>query len=344
MKVKLNTCSNFCAPFSIAARQTTPNQPSSNRSMGWKGFPNVSKASASGELPPGRELRERDVAATGGKRNKNERLQRRRWEQLETEGQDLSVFKIYGDSSEVYTAGSIVEEEEQEQREKKNDNLGGTENTATAGEKRSEEKGEDGASISNAVVMQFMQQQIQQMQQGLQKGCEGGRLRKQSGAGKLSQRELYEVKPPSQKKRRLNSNLDSYLRLPINSKAGAQHKRHIKEHKSRKLPAGCGRQKHVEKTVTTPDSRKDHEERRSEEQNGKENIVVRRIMVETNVKFSKEGVGIAQLANHNLKLIFYCDCITSMYKDPNLINSSKLRVMATLLHKHKADKTTSVFQ
>uniref|UniRef100_A0A1A9VAJ1 t-SNARE coiled-coil homology domain-containing protein n=1 Tax=Glossina austeni TaxID=7395 RepID=A0A1A9VAJ1_GLOAU len=45
------------------------------------------------------------------------------------------------------------------------DNLGGTENTATAREKHSEEKGEDGASVSNAVVMQSMQQMQHQMQQ-----------------------------------------------------------------------------------------------------------------------------------------------------------------------------------
>uniref|UniRef100_A0A1A9UZ74 Fork-head domain-containing protein n=1 Tax=Glossina austeni TaxID=7395 RepID=A0A1A9UZ74_GLOAU len=44
------------------------------------------------------------------------------------------------------------------------DDLGGTENTATAREKHSEEKSEDGA---NAVVMQFMQQ-MQQMQQQTQ--------------------------------------------------------------------------------------------------------------------------------------------------------------------------------
>uniref|UniRef100_A0A1A9VHW5 Uncharacterized protein n=1 Tax=Glossina austeni TaxID=7395 RepID=A0A1A9VHW5_GLOAU len=50
------------------------------------------------------------------------------------------------------------------------DNLEGTENTATAGEKRSVGKGEDGTTISNAIVMQFMQkmQQMQQVQQQIQ--------------------------------------------------------------------------------------------------------------------------------------------------------------------------------
>ncbi|KAI9575840.1 hypothetical protein GQX74_014677 [Glossina fuscipes] len=42
---------------------------------------------------------------------------------------------------------------------------------------------------------------------------------------------------------------DSHLRLPTNSKAGVQHKRHIKGDKWKKLPDDCCRQKHVENTV-----------------------------------------------------------------------------------------------
>uniref|UniRef100_A0A1A9UPG0 CCHC-type domain-containing protein n=1 Tax=Glossina austeni TaxID=7395 RepID=A0A1A9UPG0_GLOAU len=93
---------------------------------------------------------------------------------------------------------------------------------------------------------------------------------------------------------------DSYLRWPINSKAGLQHKCHIKGDKSSKLPDNCVRQKHVEKTVTTPECRK---ECMLEEQNAKENIVVRRIKVETNVKFSKDDVRNAQLADDDFKVI-----------------------------------------
>uniref|UniRef100_A0A1A9V4N5 Uncharacterized protein n=1 Tax=Glossina austeni TaxID=7395 RepID=A0A1A9V4N5_GLOAU len=57
------------------------------------------------------------------------------------------------------------------------DHLGGTENTATAGDQRSEEKAENGTSISNAVVMQFMQQmqrQTQQVQQQVQQHIQSG--------------------------------------------------------------------------------------------------------------------------------------------------------------------------
>uniref|UniRef100_A0A1A9VE48 Uncharacterized protein n=1 Tax=Glossina austeni TaxID=7395 RepID=A0A1A9VE48_GLOAU len=83
----------------------------------------------------------------------------------------------------------------------------------------------------------------------------------------------------------------------------ALHKRHIKEDKSKKFPDGYGRQKHVEKTVMTPKCRKDREGRMPEEQNAEENIVVCRIKVETNVKFSKDGMRNAQLADDNLKVI-----------------------------------------
>uniref|UniRef100_A0A1A9V133 CCHC-type domain-containing protein n=1 Tax=Glossina austeni TaxID=7395 RepID=A0A1A9V133_GLOAU len=62
------------------------------------------------------------------------------------------------------------------------------------------------------------------------------------------------------------------------------------------------RQKHVEKTVTTPECREDREGRTKEE-NAKENIVVRGINVETNVKFSKDDVQNAQLADDDLKVI-----------------------------------------
>uniref|UniRef100_A0A1A9VKZ9 Integrase catalytic domain-containing protein n=1 Tax=Glossina austeni TaxID=7395 RepID=A0A1A9VKZ9_GLOAU len=63
---------------------------------------------------------------------------------------------------------------EQQQREQKNNNLGGKENTATAEEKRSEEKGEDGINITDAVIMQFMQQQIQQGQQQIPQQIQSG--------------------------------------------------------------------------------------------------------------------------------------------------------------------------
>uniref|UniRef100_A0A1A9V7V7 Uncharacterized protein n=1 Tax=Glossina austeni TaxID=7395 RepID=A0A1A9V7V7_GLOAU len=76
----------------------------------------------------------------------NAELKQRLVEHLEKEGEDLFILEF------EYN----IEGREQP------DNLGGTENTATAREKHSEEKGEDGA---NAVVMQFMQQIQQQMQQ-----------------------------------------------------------------------------------------------------------------------------------------------------------------------------------
>uniref|UniRef100_A0A1A9VL47 CCHC-type domain-containing protein n=1 Tax=Glossina austeni TaxID=7395 RepID=A0A1A9VL47_GLOAU len=72
---------------------------------------------------------------------------------------------------------------------------------------------------------------------------------------------------------------DTHLRLPITNKAGVQHKCNIKGDKTRNLPYDCGRRKYVEKIVTTPECRKDREGRMSEEQNGKQNIVVHRIKV-----------------------------------------------------------------
>uniref|UniRef100_A0A1A9VMA4 Uncharacterized protein n=1 Tax=Glossina austeni TaxID=7395 RepID=A0A1A9VMA4_GLOAU len=60
---------------------------------------------------------------------------------------------------------SVLEFEYNIEGKDQTDNLEGIENTDTAREKHSEEKGEDGASISNAVFTQFMQQMQQQMQQ-----------------------------------------------------------------------------------------------------------------------------------------------------------------------------------
>uniref|UniRef100_A0A1A9VFK7 Uncharacterized protein n=1 Tax=Glossina austeni TaxID=7395 RepID=A0A1A9VFK7_GLOAU len=81
------------------------------------------------------------------------------------------------------------------------------------------------------------------------------------------------------------------LVLSVGSKAAVQHTRHVKGDKSRKLPDDCGRQKHVEKTVITPECRKHHEGRMPEEKN------------ETNVKSAKQGVLKAQLGNGDLKII-----------------------------------------
>ncbi|KAL9872515.1 uncharacterized protein ACN2A1_014565 isoform 1-T2 [Glossina fuscipes fuscipes] len=96
---------------------------------------------------------------------------------------------------------------------------------------------------------------------------------------------------------------DSKLSLHTNSKAGLERKCHIKGYKSSKLPDDCGRQKHIEKTVITQDLKDNRERRMPEERNAKENIVVRRIKVETNVQFSKDDVRDAQLADNDLKLI-----------------------------------------
>uniref|UniRef100_A0A1A9VJ38 Uncharacterized protein n=1 Tax=Glossina austeni TaxID=7395 RepID=A0A1A9VJ38_GLOAU len=90
-------------------------------------------------------LLEKNFDSIGSKAELKQRLV----EHLEKEGEDLSIFEF------EYN----IEGREQ------TDNFGGTENTATAREKHSEEKGEDGASVSNAVIMQFMQQMRQQMQQ-----------------------------------------------------------------------------------------------------------------------------------------------------------------------------------
>uniref|UniRef100_A0A1A9UX11 Uncharacterized protein n=1 Tax=Glossina austeni TaxID=7395 RepID=A0A1A9UX11_GLOAU len=93
-----------------------------------------------------------------------EQGRRRLWEQLEKEGEDPFVFEFYGDSCEVCSSDSIVKEEYackiDERRETRTyiaaivrqmqqsyatiqevaDNLGGTEYTATAEQKCSEEK------------------------------------------------------------------------------------------------------------------------------------------------------------------------------------------------------------
>uniref|UniRef100_A0A1A9VJB0 Uncharacterized protein n=1 Tax=Glossina austeni TaxID=7395 RepID=A0A1A9VJB0_GLOAU len=76
-------------------------------------------------------------------------LKQRLVEHLEKEGEDLSTLEF-----EYNTEGR-----------EQTDKLRGTKNTATAREKHSEEKGEDGA---NAVVMKFMQQMQQKMQQQMQ--------------------------------------------------------------------------------------------------------------------------------------------------------------------------------
>uniref|UniRef100_A0A1A9VTV9 Uncharacterized protein n=1 Tax=Glossina austeni TaxID=7395 RepID=A0A1A9VTV9_GLOAU len=121
-----------------------------------------------------KDLRERNVTTTSGKRNKKEKLRCRLWEQLGKEGEDPCVVEFYGDYDAVSPTGSIVDGDdacttderweartyveatvrrlqqryatiqevaEQEKREQKTDNLGRVENTATAREKHSEEKG-----------------------------------------------------------------------------------------------------------------------------------------------------------------------------------------------------------
>uniref|UniRef100_A0A1A9USF5 SAP domain-containing protein n=1 Tax=Glossina austeni TaxID=7395 RepID=A0A1A9USF5_GLOAU len=350
------------------------------------------RRSNSGQLK--QELRERNITATGDKRNEMEKLQRRLLEQLEKEGEDPSVFEFYSDFYEVSPTGSIVDGDDACTPDERREALYATNATTNATESKitgTTEKIEkiqenqdilktrlhevyqqiDGqinaleGRVDNAlsqfdatvnVLEEKVTKVISQFDAKLETLEEkmGGTLsyfatlrsevdavketaaKHQHGVGdsaskfqapiiddasnklceKCPMRQNKNKRPKATARKCHNGDKvghiackckfwrnDSRLRLPTNGKTGLQHKLHMKGDKSRKLPDDCCRQKYIEKTVMTPECRKDRERRMSEEQNAKQNIVVRRIKVETNVKFSKGDVRNAQLADDDLTVI-----------------------------------------